>query len=116
MVEFENFCKSKGLKSAYYRVDENSLSLFKTLKKQKLLIGQEGIINVEDFNLQGKNRKSLRNGLNALEKKGYTAEWIKAPHSDKILKELERVSQEWISQFDKKEILFAEGKFDTYIL
>lgn len=116
LTEFENFCEAKGLKSAYYRVDENSLSLFKTFKKQKLLIGQEGIINVEDFNLQGKNRKSLRNGLNALEKKEYTTEWIKAPQTEKTLRELQNVSNEWLSEFDKKEILFAEGKFDIDIL
>lgn len=114
--EFENFCKSIGLKSAYYRVGEKSLPIFKNFKKQKLLIGQEGIIDAEKFNLQGKNRKSLRNGINALEKKGYYSEWIKAPLSEETINQLQSVSDEWLNEFDKKEILFAEGKFDKDIL
>lgn len=110
--EFENFCEKTGLKSAYYRVGEESMHLFEPLKKQKLLIGQEGIIDVEKFNLQGKNRKSLRNSLNALEKNGYKTELLSAPQTLDTLNKLKSVSDEWIKAFDKKEVVFAEGKFD----
>lgn len=112
IAEFEQFCKSKGLKTAYYRVSENDLIEFKHFKKQQLLIGQEGIIEVETFNLQGKDRKSMRNALNSLEKKGYKTEVISPPLTDYFLDELEAVSNEWLNEFDKKEIVFAEGKFD----
>lgn len=114
--EFEQYCKTKGLKTAYYRVSEHDLTDFKKLKKQKLLIGQEGIIEVEKFNLQGKDRKSMRNALNTLEKKGYKTEVIFPPLTNEFLEELEFVSEEWLNEFDKKEIVFAEGKFDREIL
>ena len=80
------------------------------------MIGQEGIIDVEKFNLQGKDRKSMRNALNSLTKKGYTTEIIKAPLSEQLLDELERVSNEWLNEFEKKEIVFAEGKFDRELI
>lgn len=43
--EFERFCKKNGQKSVYYRIDEQSLFLFKPLNKQKLFMGQEAIMH-----------------------------------------------------------------------
>jgi phosphatidylglycerol lysyltransferase len=44
LTEFENFCKAKGLKSAYYRVDENSLSLLKHSKNKNYLSGKKALL------------------------------------------------------------------------
>jgi len=110
--EFENFCKENGLKSVYYRIDEQSLFLFEPFKKQQLFIGQEAIMNTETFKLEGKDRKSLRNGLNTLSKKGYTSEIIYSPQSQETLNEIERISDEWLKEFDKQEMVFSQGMFD----
>lgn len=112
LKEFDAFCKSKGLISAYYRVDENSISLFSALHKRKLLIGQEAIIDLDSFSLEGKDKKSLRNGLNSLQKKGYKAEVCMPPHNHELLQRLKQVSDEWLEAFDKKEIVFSQGMFD----
>ncbi|WP_027378052.1 phosphatidylglycerol lysyltransferase domain-containing protein [Kaistella palustris] len=110
--EFEDYCRSHGLKSVYYRVDEESLYLFKPFKKQKLFIGQEAIMNTATFKLEGKERKSLRNGLNALAKKGYEAEILYSPHTAPILNEIQRISDEWLKEFNKEEMVFSQGMFD----
>ena len=110
--EFENFCKKNGLKSVYYRIDEQSLFLFNPFKKQKLFIGQEAIMNVEDFKLEGKDRKTLRNGLNSLAKKGYISEILNAPQNEEILNEIQSISDEWLKEFDKEEMVFSQGMFD----
>ena len=115
-LEFEDFCKKNGLKSMYYRVGEDSLQRFESSKKQKLWLGQEAIVDVEKFNLQGKDKKSLRNGLNSLVKKGFVTEVLRAPQSEVILNELESISNEWLEEFNKSEIVFAEGKFDKDLL
>ena len=110
--EFEDFCKKNGLKSVYYRIDEQSLFLFKPFKKQQLFIGQEAIINTETFKLEGKDRKTLRNGLNSLSKKGYTSEILYSPQNEEILDEIESISEEWLKEFDKQEMVFSQGMFD----
>ncbi|QOW09716.1 lysylphosphatidylglycerol synthetase family protein [Kaistella flava (ex Peng et al. 2021)] len=110
--EFEDFCKKNGLKSVYYRIDEQSLFLFKPLKKQKLFIGQEAIMNTENFKLEGKDRKTLRNGLNSLAKKGYTSEILYHPQNEEILNEIQNISDEWLKEFDKEEMVFSQGMFD----
>jgi phosphatidylglycerol lysyltransferase len=110
--EFEEFCKKNGLKSIYYRIDEQSLFLFQPLKKQKLFIGQEAIMNINNFKLEGKDRKSLRNGLNSLTKKGYTSEILSHPQSEEILAEIQGISEEWLKEFEKEEMVFSQGMFD----
>lgn len=112
LEEFEDFCKKNGLKTIYYRIDEQSLFLFKPFKKQKLFIGQEAIMNIEDFKLEGKDRKTLRNGLNSLSKKGFTSEILYQPQNEEILNEIQSISDEWLKEFDKEEMVFSQGMFE----
>ncbi|MES1226559.1 MAG: phosphatidylglycerol lysyltransferase domain-containing protein, partial [Bacteroidota bacterium] len=114
--EFDEHCKKMGLKTAFYRVDENSMIYFEELKKRKLLIGQEAIADVSKFTLEGRDKKSLRNGLNSLQKKGYRTIFYKAPQPFSILLELKQVSDEWLKAYDKKEMIFAQGMFDEKLL
>ena len=110
--EFEDYCHKNGLKSVYYRIDEQSLFLFQSYNKQKLFIGQEAIMNIETFKLEGKERKSLRNALNTLAKKGYTSEILYNPQTEETLNEIQGVSDEWLTEFDKQEMVFSQGMFD----
>ncbi|MBU4538325.1 MAG: phosphatidylglycerol lysyltransferase domain-containing protein [Weeksellaceae bacterium] len=113
IAEFENYCKKNGLKSAYYRIDRDSLFYFKSFKKQHLFIGQEAIMNVENFTLEGKQKKSLRNGLNALSKKGYSTEILFHPQNSGIISQIQKISEEWLKEFDKEEMVFSQGMFDA---
>ncbi|HTM93188.1 MAG TPA: lysylphosphatidylglycerol synthase domain-containing protein, partial [Flavisolibacter sp.] len=46
LQEFERHCRTMGLKPAFYRVDESSIHLFDQLRKNKLLIGQEAVMEI----------------------------------------------------------------------
>ncbi len=112
LAEFDRYCRKMGLKSAFYRVDESSLLWFDELKKHKLMIGQEAILEIGNFTLEGKDRKSLRNGLNSLRKKGYNTCVHTAPHGEEFLSRLKDVSDEWLDCYDKQELIFSQGMFD----
>lgn len=114
--EFEEFSKKNGLKPAYYRIPESSLQIFKILKKKKLLVGQEALVDVQNFTLQGKDRKSLRNGINSISKKGFRSEVILAPQNPAFLNELKSISDEWLGEFNKRESVFSQGSFDADLL
>ena len=114
--EFEAHCHRLGLRTCYYRVGETAKDRFLEMKKKYFLIGQEAIMDADSFVLSGKDRKSLRNGINSLEKKGYSAELLAAPHDEEILLELQQISDSWLQEFNKKEMVFAEGKFDHEML
>jgi len=110
--EFEDYCTHHSLKTCYYRVGESELDCFSTFSMQQLFIGQDAILDAENFSLSGKDRKSIRNAVNTLEKSGYTTEIQYAPQSDILLDQIQNVSDEWLKAFDKKEIVFAEGMFE----
>ncbi|MBO9684633.1 MAG: lysylphosphatidylglycerol synthetase family protein, partial [Flavisolibacter sp.] len=112
LQEFDRHCRTMGLKPAFYRVDESSIHLFDQLRKHKLLIGQEAVMEIKDFNLGGRDKKALRNSLNSLQKKGYTVTIHPAPHSEDFLLQLKKISNEWLQSFEKKESVFSQGMFD----
>ncbi|WP_183573582.1 phosphatidylglycerol lysyltransferase domain-containing protein [Mucilaginibacter sp. X5P1] len=112
LEEFEEFCLESGLRSAYYRVDEGSLQLFQSLGKKTLIIGQEAIVDLGQFTLEGKNKKSMRNGLNSLQKNGFKTQIYDAPIKDGLLQKLEYVSNDWLKSTNREEIVFTQGMFD----
>jgi len=112
LKEFERHCHKMSLKTAFYRVDETGMSYFSYLKKRKLLIGQEAVLELDKFTLEGREKKSLRNGLNSLKKKGYTTSVCSAPQPKQLTAELKQVSDEWLRHYGKKEIVFSQGIFD----
>lgn len=114
--EFEQQCRKMGLKPAFYRIDEESLYYFEQLKKKKLLIGQEALMSISNFTLEGKQNKSLRNALNSLAKKGYTTVIHQAPQDPGFVKELQAVSNEWLEAYNKSEIVFSQGMFDPKLI
>jgi phosphatidylglycerol lysyltransferase len=114
--EFDLFCRDKGLKAAFYRVDEESVGYFTQLKKKKLIIGQEALLDITAFDLSGRSRKALRNSLNSLQKKGFTTRLCEAPHREGLLRQLKAVSDEWLRGYKRKELVFAQGGFDAAAL
>jgi len=110
--EFESYCNKKGFKTVYYRIDEDSFYYFNSFKKKRVFIGQEAIVDIPLFKLEGKDRKSLRNGLNGLSKKGYAAQLHTAPVTGSLIQALEQVSDEWLETFETEEIIFSQGMFD----
>ena len=112
LKEFDSQCRRMGLKQAFYRVDEDSLYYFEAMKKSKLLIGQEAVMDIQQFSLEGKDKKSLRNALNSLSKKDYTTVIQEAPLSEELVNELNTVSDNWLQSYHKKETVFSQGMFD----
>ncbi|WP_437918784.1 phosphatidylglycerol lysyltransferase domain-containing protein [Sphingobacterium sp. LRF_L2] len=112
IAEFERFCFDNGLKTAYYKIAEDRLSIFQSIGKKALPLGQEARLHLPSFSLEGKERKSLRNALNALQKKGYSAVVHAAPIKDGLLQKLKHVSDEWLTSMERKEIIFSSGMFD----
>ncbi|MEO5890740.1 MAG: phosphatidylglycerol lysyltransferase domain-containing protein [Ferruginibacter sp.] len=113
---FDIECRRLGVKSAFYRVDEDSIYYFEQLKKKKLLIGQEAVLNIQQFSLEGKDKKSLRNTLNSLAKKGFTIATYRAPLTDQQVTKLKAVSDEWLTAFNKKETTFSQGMFNEDLI
>ena len=112
LKEFEAFCLINGLKTAYYKIGEAGLPLFQKLGKKAMPLGEEAIVDLSTFTLEGKDRKSMRNALNALSKKGFRTIYHPAPIKDGLLQKLKHVSDDWLESMNRKEILFSSGMFN----
>ncbi|PZP40784.1 MAG: lysylphosphatidylglycerol synthetase family protein, partial [Pseudopedobacter saltans] len=110
--EFENYCNELHLRTFYYRVSESSVDDFQSLKKKKVLIGQEAILDVKNFSLSGKSKKSLRNAVNHAQSSGLKVIINQPPIKDGLLQRLESVSNEWLNSNHRKEIVFSQGSFE----
>ncbi len=107
--QFNKFCNQSGLKSLYYRVPESQLDLYP--KKRRILLGQEAVLDLTTFTLDGGARKSLRNGLKKVGEKGFVAKVYQAPINDGLLQKLQSVSDEWLIDTERSEIVFSQGMF-----
>ncbi len=111
ITEFDNFCYESGLKSIFYRVPEESLAVYRSLGKKNLFLGQAGIVDLSTFTLEGPGKKSLRNALNKIKDKGLKATVHQPPVKDGILQKLKSVSDEWLDDTEREEIIFSQGMF-----
>jgi len=117
MVErFEVFCQENGFISAYYRVPESSLDFYKSLGRKHIPIGEEAILNLTTFTLDGGKMKTTRSAVNRLTGEGYQLKVYEAPIKEGLLQKLEKVSSDWLEDLDQKEVAFTQGVFDTSIL
>jgi phosphatidylglycerol lysyltransferase len=109
--EFEKFCYENGLKSIYYRVPEKCLQIYQSLGKKKLFLGQLGILDLSTFTLDGGSKKSLRNALNKISEKELKVTVHTPPIKDGLLQKLKSVSDEWLNDTGRDEIIFSQGMF-----
>ncbi|MEA4840076.1 MAG: phosphatidylglycerol lysyltransferase domain-containing protein [Bacteroidales bacterium] len=111
ITQFDRYCYINGLKSIYYRVSEEDLAIYRELGKNSLFIGQEGITDLESFNLEGTKRKALRNAINKTIASGYKSNVHLPPIKDGMLQKLKAVSDDWLEENKRKEIVFSQGLF-----
>lgn len=111
IISFSNFCYENGLKDIYYRVPGESLSVYSELSRKCLFLGQEGVVDLSVFSLEGGEKKSIRNALNKIKEQGYTTHINAPPLRDGLIQKLRAVSDEWLKLTDRHEIIFSQGMF-----
>ncbi|MDB5019115.1 MAG: hypothetical protein JWQ28_242 [Pedobacter sp.] len=117
MVEqFELFCRENGFISAYYRVPESSLDFYRSIGRKSIPIGEEAVLDLTTFTMDGGKMKTTRSAVNRLTAEGYELKVYKPPVKEGILQKLEKVSEDWLKDLDQKEVAFTQGVFDTSIL
>ncbi|WP_158799507.1 phosphatidylglycerol lysyltransferase domain-containing protein [Pedobacter sp. L105] len=108
---FDKYCFESGVKSFYYRVAEENLAPFIASGKKRLYLGQEGVVDLTTFTLDGGNRKSIRNALKKVSDQGYKSKLYIAPIKDGLLQKIKNVSDEWLAETEREEIVFSQGMF-----
>ncbi|WP_443944696.1 phosphatidylglycerol lysyltransferase domain-containing protein [Pedobacter sp. AW1-32] len=114
--KFEERCEANGFIAAYYRVPEESLEMYKSLGKKFIPIGEEAVLNLTAFTLDGGKMKTTRSAVNRLSGEGFIFKVYEGPQKEGLLQKLQTVSDNWLRELDQKEVAFTQGVFDKSIL
>ncbi len=109
---FMDFCHGNDWLPAFYQTLPDHLEAYKAAGFDILTVGQEAVVDLTTFSLEGKANKHLRNTINVFTKKGYRTEYIAPPVPAAILRELRTVSDEWLTMMHGSEKRFSLGWFD----
>jgi len=109
---FDQYCYENSLKTLFYRVPEESLPMYRDLRKKNLFLGQEGIVDLNTFNLDGGKNKPTRNAINKVIDRGFKSSVHRPPIKDGVMQKLKAVSDDWLRSTDRDEIIFSQGMFN----
>jgi phosphatidylglycerol lysyltransferase len=112
LAAFASFCSTNDWQPAYYQVLPEGLETYKAAGYDILCIGHEAIVDLSTFTLAGGANKGIRTATNKMTKLGYRAEVISPPHAPERLRELQQISDEWLTNVHGSEKRFSLGWFD----
>jgi phosphatidylglycerol lysyltransferase len=109
--EFKKFCADNDWGTAFHQTLPDFLPLYETLGFRKFKIGDNAIVDLEKFSLEGKAMKDLRHTVHKLEKSGVRIEKWEPPIPNGVLQQVKSVSDEWLGIAGKRERRFTLGLF-----
>jgi phosphatidylglycerol lysyltransferase len=110
--EFVDYCREHGWRVAFHQVQADRLALYERLGFRRLKIGDDAVVDLAQFSLQGSAMKEFRNTVNRLDRLGYRVVKHDPPIEKDLLDELQSVSDQWLSQPGHRERRFTLGRFD----
>ncbi|MEA5505152.1 phosphatidylglycerol lysyltransferase domain-containing protein [Halotia wernerae UHCC 0503] len=116
IVSFQQFCQRNDWYPAFYQTLPDELDLYVSLGFRILKIGEEAIVDLKNFTLQGKAGKNFRPSINRLTKLGYQVSFYQPPIANELLHQLKPVSDEWLKMAQGSEKRFSLGWFDEAYL
>lgn len=109
---FSALCQQNDWQPVFYQTLPQTLEQYKSAGFDTLCIGNEGIVHLETFTLEGKAGKHLRSPINKLTRAGYKFILHQPPIPDALLEELRTISDEWLTMMHGSEKRFSLGWFD----
>jgi phosphatidylglycerol lysyltransferase len=100
----------------FYEVGSAHLPIYLELGLSLFKIGEEARVPLDNFSLEGGERRGMRRTLGMVDRKGGVFEIVPAHDVPRLLPELERVSNAWLASKHTREKGFSLGFFDaTYL-
>ncbi len=109
--------RDQGLYPVFYKASPVMLYLYLDFGLAVVKLGEEASVSLDDFTLEGANRKNLRRVWRKMVDMGCTFEMLGPAQIKAVLPELRSVSDSWLATRQTKEKGFSLGFFqDDYIL
>jgi phosphatidylglycerol lysyltransferase len=116
VCEFAAFCERQDWRLAFYQTLPDHLPAYMRLGFKRLKIGDDAVVELARFDLNGSAHKKERAAIRKLEHAGVSVRWYEAPLDDRLLDRLQSVSDEWLQIPGRRERRFTLGLFDREYL
>jgi phosphatidylglycerol lysyltransferase len=113
---FRELCERGGGWPVFYQVAPADLDLYLEVGMSLLKIGEEARVKLDQFNLDGKTKKTLRGTVNKLNREGLRLEIVPTGDVPALLPRLKSVSDAWLRDKRVREKGFSLGGFDERYL
>ena len=114
--EFLTQCVDSGWTPVFHQVRDADRTLLEGAGLRLLKVGEEAIVPLGEFSLEGSHMKSLRSTLKRVERVGTRFELLDGPIDDATMDELRGVSDSWMTASGHRERTFTVGRFDPAYL
>lgn len=115
LVEFQEFINDYGFKSVFYQTSEKLLPFYHDHGYYFFKLGETGLVELDNFDINGPQSRDFRNVLKRFEKDGFVFEIFDEKSVDENLYiSLKMVSDEWLD--DREEMGFSLGWFNKEYL
>jgi phosphatidylglycerol lysyltransferase len=110
---FTKFCNENDWGVGFHQTLPDFLPVYTRSGFKKLKIGDDAIVDLTKFTLEGKIGKEFRNTTTRLEKLGIHIRSFDPPISDEIVNQIKAISDEWLQTPGRRERSFTLGMFET---
>jgi len=111
--QFLQWCRRSGWSVAFYQTLPDFVPLYRNLRLKKVKIGEDALVDLVDFSLEGKSKRELRSKVHRCEKMGIRMLEYQPPVPDDVIAQLKIVSDEWLGIPGRRERSFTVGHFNS---
>jgi phosphatidylglycerol lysyltransferase len=113
---FKDLCSKNDWLPVFHQVLPDYIASYKSVDFDVLPIGDEAIVDLTGFTLDGSENKTIRNSYNKMVRKGYHSDVVQPPFSSRMLRELNYISNDWLTAHRASEMRFSLGWFNEEYL
>jgi phosphatidylglycerol lysyltransferase len=110
--EFTERCAENDWGVGFHQTLPDLLPVYYRFGFKKLKIGDDAIVDLKQFSLEGRAMKKLRLTINRLENAGIHSRRYEPPLPDSVLAQAREVSDQWLQIPGRRERGFTLGQFD----
>nr|MDA3858780.1 bifunctional lysylphosphatidylglycerol flippase/synthetase MprF [Roseovarius sp.] len=110
--EFVDAANAANARPVFYEVAADNLALWAEMGLAMHKMGEEAVVPLSTFSLDGSHRKKLRTAHNRAGRDGLSFEMLSAPVDDTTMGVLREISDQWLADKHSSEKQFSVGRFD----
>lgn len=109
---FVDAARRAGARPVFYEVGTETVPLMLSLGLALHKMGEEAVIDLADFALDGPTRKKLRASHARAGRDGLSLRIVEPPHDRALMARMKAISDEWLAAKGAREKGFSVGRFD----